>query len=276
MTETEVGYGIVGAGRLAQAIMRRLAAAGERSGLIWSRTPERAQNLASELGWAVGSGPEEVLCGSRLTLLCTPDSELDALVQKLRLGSPLPPRVVAHCTGSRGLDPLAPLRERGCWVGVFHPLAPVPDGDPDSLDQTYISIEADPGAQAELRQLARRLRCQVIELTAVDRPLYHAAAVFAGVLPVLLEEVAERVGQAAGGGSELAAGLRALHLASARNVERLGPLLGLSGPWRRRDEATMSAHQAALSQFDPALARLYASIQEAARPVPADRTGQGG
>jgi predicted short-subunit dehydrogenase-like oxidoreductase (DUF2520 family) len=276
VTETEVGYGIVGAGRLAQAIARRLAQSGAAPGFISSRRPGRAEALASELGWAVGQSPEEVLTGSRLTLLCALDVELGPLAQELASGVSLRNRVVAHCAGSQGLEPLAPLRKRGCALGVFHPLAPFPDGDPSSFDHTFISIEAEPEARAALRELAGLLGCQVIEMEAVDRPLYHAAAVFAGVLPVLLERVAERLGSASGGGASLADGLRALHLASARNVKRLGPELGLSGPQQRHDDVTVNAHLAALRRLDPALAQLYASIHEAAKLAPADRTGEGG
>ncbi|MGC1193406.1 MAG: DUF2520 domain-containing protein, partial [Candidatus Dormiibacterota bacterium] len=58
-------------------------------------------------------------------------------------------------------------------------------------------------------------------------------------------------------------------------VQRLGPELGLSGPQQRHDGSTVSAHLAALGRVDPALAQLYASIQEAARLEPADRTGTG-
>jgi predicted short-subunit dehydrogenase-like oxidoreductase (DUF2520 family) len=212
-------------------------------------------------------------------LLAVPDGELSQLALDARRefsgGSRLSPRVVAHCAGIQGTDPLSPLREVGCALGVFHPLAPVPDGDPSCLDQTFISIEADPGARKPLLDLAARLSCQSVEVVALDRSLYHAAAVFSGVLPVLLERVAERLGTAAGGGADLTAGLRALHFASARNVERLGPDLALTGPEQRQDAGTIGAHIDALSRLDPALADLYVSIREAARRVPADQTGKG-
>ena len=276
MTETEVGYGIVGAGRLGQAIARRLTQRGAAPGLIYSTSPQRAQSLASELSWMVGASASEVLGGSAVTLLCVPDGVLEQLVVELSLVPPVAGRVVVHCAGSRGLEPLGPLRERGCRVGVFHPLAPIPDGDPASFDHTFISIEADPGARAELLGLAELLDCQVIEVAALDRPLYHAAAVFAGVLPVLLERLAERLGDASGGGPELGEALRALYLASARNVQRLGPQRGLSGPLERRDQGTVNAHQAALSRFDPTLADVYAAVLKAARPAPADLPGKGG
>ena len=272
-----MGIGIVGAGRLAQAVSRRWSEADGPPGLIYSRTPARASSLALELGWTVAPSAAAVVLGSPLTLLAVPDSELSQLgldlAQAVAVPAPASIRVVAHCAGIVGLAPLAPLRDAGCAVGVFHPLAAIPDGDPACLDQTFISIESDPRAQPPLLELAARLSCQPILADRLNRPLYHAAAVFSGVLPVLLERVAERLATAAGGADDLTQGLRALHLASARNVRRLGPQLGLSGPQERQDAGTVSAHLEALGRVDPALADLYASIQEAARPVPADRTG---
>jgi len=274
VTETEVGYGIVGAGRLGQALARRLAQNGASPGTLYSTSPERAGALAAELGWTAQSSARGVLALSRVTMLCVPDGALTRLVRQLSEENHLAERIVVHCAGSRGLEPLSPLREEGCLVGVFHPLAPIPDGDPASLDGTFISIESEPQARAELLDLACLLDCQVIEVQGLDRPLYHAAAVFAGVLPVLLESLAERLGDAAGGGPDVSRALRALYSASARNVERLGPERGLSGPLQRRDQGTVGAHLAALSGFDPALGEIYQAIQEAARPAPADHTGK--
>jgi predicted short-subunit dehydrogenase-like oxidoreductase (DUF2520 family) len=279
VTETEVEIGIVGVGRMGQALARRLAAAGASPGLLCSRSLSRAESFASELGWAVVARPSEVIAGAALTLLAVPDAELGGLAVEagrvLDGGERLSPRAVAHCAGIKGLDALSPLRHLGCALGVFHPLAPVPDGDPSCLDGTFISIEAEPGARQPLLELAARLSCRTLEVTDLDRPLYHAAAVFAGVLPVLLEGFAERLGRASGGEEQLSAGLRALHLASARNVERLGPELARTGPGQRQDSGTIAAHIDALSRLYPALADLYISIQEAARQLPADPTGEG-
>ncbi|HEY6538930.1 MAG TPA: DUF2520 domain-containing protein [Candidatus Dormibacteraeota bacterium] len=269
MTETEVGYGIVGAGRLGRAISRRLAGAGVAPGVIYSSSRERAQALAKELGWRVAPSAGAVLAEAEVSLLCVPDPALGPLVDELSSGPPLPGRVVAHCAGSRGPEPLFPLRQRQCGVGVFHPLAPIPDGDPSSLEGTYVAIEAEPPVLARLRALAGELGCQVLEVGGLDRPLYHAAAVFAGVMPVVLERLGERLGEASGGGPELGEALRALYLASGRNVQRLGPERGMSGPLQRRDASTVTAHLAALSRFDPELARLYQLMLEAARTVPA-------
>jgi len=279
VTETEVGVGIVGAGRVGQAIARRLAQRGEPDGLIFSRTASRAEALAAELGWRAVPRAALALTQARLTLLAVPDGALDRLGSELASqvgkGAPLGGRIVAHCAGSRGLQPLLPLQALGVAVGVFHPLAPIPDGDPSSLDQTHISIEADALAGPALLRLAAQLGCRTLLVGELDRSLYHAAAVFAGVLPVLLERISERVGSRAGGGGGLALALRELYAASGRNVLRLGPERALTGPEERQDSATVSAHLASLGRLDPALASLYRSIHEAARQTPADPTGKG-
>jgi predicted short-subunit dehydrogenase-like oxidoreductase (DUF2520 family) len=280
VTETDVEIGIVGAGRMGQALARRLAAADAPPGLLCSRSMSRAESLASELGWAVVARPCEVIAGAALTLLAVPDAELRGLALEAGRdldGRPerLSSRVVAHCAGIQGIDALSPLRHLGCALGVFHPLAPVPDGSPSCLDGTYISIEAEPNARRPLLDLAARLSCRTLEVSDLNRPLYHVAAVFAGVLPVLLEGLAERLVTTSGGEDQLRAGLRALHLASARNVARLGPERALTGPGQRHDSGTIGAHIDALSRVNPALAELYISIQEAARQLPADPTGEG-
>lgn len=267
----------MGAGRLAQAVSRRWARAGGPPGLIYSRTRGPAESLAAELGWAVAGSGSDIVLRARLTLLAVPDAALRQLALDL-VGAMNPVasgsiRVVAHCAGIIGLEPLAPLRDLGCALGAFHPLAPIPDGDPACLDQTFISIESDPAARQPLLDLAARLSCEPLQTGPLDRTLYHAAAVFAGVLPVFLERLAEGIGAAAGGGVGLTQGLRALHLASARNVQRLGPVRGLSGPQQRQDDETVGAHLKSLESLDPALADLYLAIQAAARLMPADRTG---
>jgi predicted short-subunit dehydrogenase-like oxidoreductase (DUF2520 family) len=264
-----MGIGIVGAGPMGQAMARRLASLGEPPGLIFSRTLARAATLAGEIGWELAGSAGELVARSPLTLLAVPDSELERLVGELALelevATPPQLRVVAHCAGVVGPQPLFPLRKLGCAVAVFHPLAPVPDGDPSCLDHTYVSIEAAPGAREQLQALALRLGCRSFLLENIDRPLYHAAAVFAGVLPVLVESIGERLALEAGAVEEVVPALRSLLAASARNVQRLGPQRGLSGPQRRRDSGTVDLHLEALDWVDPALGQLYTSIHAAAR-----------
>jgi predicted short-subunit dehydrogenase-like oxidoreductase (DUF2520 family) len=173
-------------------------------------------------------------------------------------------KVVAHCAGVHGPEVLRPCALAGAAVGVIHPLAPVPDGDPSCLEGAYASVEGDPEAVRWLELLAGRIGLRSFELAGANRSLYHAAAMLAGVLPVLLEELAERLARQAGAGPDSALGLRQLLLLTGSNVVRLGPSAALSGASVRSDPGTTASHLAALGDEDPRLAEVYRSIFELA------------
>ncbi len=270
MTETETGCGIVGAGRLAAAIIGRLSQAGDPPGLLFSTHAERAEALGRRWGWrAVPLA--ELARDCRLVLICVPDSQVARVGAELAKLGPGQGRVAVHCAGSLGPEALAPMRASGWAVGSFHPLAPVPDGDPGSLEGTWICLEADPDARPALRRLARLLRCQVAEPQVADRDLYHAGAVFAAVMPVLLEQIGEQLVRRAALGADLGPALRALYRASGGNVERLGPDAGISGPARRRDHETIGRDLAALGRADPRLVDLFHAIEHLAAALAPSR-----
>jgi predicted short-subunit dehydrogenase-like oxidoreductase (DUF2520 family) len=205
-------------------------------------------------------------------LLTVPDGEVAAVAEEISrqlTGSPkLNSKVVAHCAGVHGPEVLRPCALAGTAVGVIHPLAPVPDGDPACLEGAYASVEGDPDAVRGLELLAGWLGLRTFELAGANRALYHAAAVLAGVLPVLLEDLAERLARQAGVGPDSASGLRQLLFLTGSNVVRLGPRAALSGASVRSDPGTTASHLAALGREDPRLAELYRNIYELADAVP--------
>jgi len=213
-----------------------------------------------------------------LTLLAVPDSELgkvaDLLVGLLPAGVDLKGRVVAHCSGVHGPELLDGCARVGAATGVWHPLAPIPDGDPDCLQGAYVSVGGDAAALPALERLAGRLGLVSFRLEGVDRALYHAAAALSGVVPVLIEAEAERAMAASGAPAAAALGLRRLLLLAAENVGRLGPVAGLSGPSTRNDSATTRLHQEALAGLEPRLAELYRlALELAAESVPKSHLG---
>ena len=261
VTETEEGIGIVGAGRVGTALARRLADRGWPPAMVTSRNLDAAAVLAERVGARMATTPAQVAAGCGVTLLAVPDGELGrvaaGIVELLPFGTRLDDKVVAHCAGVQGPEVLFACAGIGAAIAVMHPLAPIPDGDPACLEGAYLSIEGDPAAIPPLEGVARRLGLVSFRMEAVDRALYHAAAVLAGVLPVLLERQAELVGEASGAPREVAAGLRQLLFLAAGNVRRLGPSAALSGPTTRRDGVTTQRHQAALAGLDSRLAELY-------------------
>jgi predicted short-subunit dehydrogenase-like oxidoreductase (DUF2520 family) len=280
VTETEEGIGIIGAGRLGRAIGARLSQRGHSPRLVHSRSESSAAGLAKAIGASCAATSAEVVRGCGVTLLTVPDGEVAEVAAEIArelAGSPkLTSRVVAHCAGVHGTEVLRPCALAGAAVGVIHPLAPVPDGDPSCLEGAYASVEGDPEAVRGLELLAGWIGLRSFELAGANRVLYHAAAVLAGVLPVLLEELAERLACQAGAGPDSARGLRQLLSLTGSNVVRLGPRAALSGASVRRDRGTTASHLGALGEVDPRLAELYRSIFELAGAVPERQAGPKG
>ena len=280
MTETEKGIGIIGAGRLGHAIGARLAQRGHRPQLIHSRSERSAADLANAVGAERADSAAQVVTECWLTLLTVPDGDLAGVAEEIAghslLWSPLGSRVVAHCAGIHGTEVLRPCALAGASVGVIHPMAPVPDGNPACLEGAYASVDGDPEAVVELERLAGWIGLRPFRLSGANRPLYHAASVLAGVLPVLLEEMAERLARRAGAGPDSASGLRQLLALSGSNVARLGPIAALSGASTRSDQNTTARHLSALEDVDPRLAELYRSIFELADAGPARQFDQEG
>ncbi|HUY55885.1 MAG TPA: DUF2520 domain-containing protein [Candidatus Nanopelagicaceae bacterium] len=261
MTETDDRIGIVGAGRVGSALARRLAERGSPPVLITSRTLADAAGLANLVGAQVAATSAQVAAECQVTILAVPDSELarvaDSLVELLPVGASLTGRVVAHCAGVHGTELLSPCSRIGAATGVLHPLAPIPDGDPACLEGAYASIAGDEAAVAALEAVSARLGLVSFRIDGVDRALYHAAAALAGILPVLIEQQAERAMAASGAPIQGVAGLRQLLLLAAENVRRLGPWAALSGPSTRADDDTTELHRQALAGVDAALEELY-------------------
>ena len=259
MTETETGIAVVGAGRMGTALARRLARAGHPIDVVASRTPASAERLALTAGGARVTTATLAALASRVTFITTPDSQIGLVAGAIADAVPsggLAGHAIVHCAGSLGMDALRACAMAGADVAVLHPLAPVPDGDPDSLDGSFATLEASAGAAGPMAEMCRWLGLRMIRWGGWDRALYHATAVLAGVLPAAIEGLAERVALANGMGAEMQEALRQLFFLAAVNVRRVGPLEGLSGPLTRADWQTTAAHRRALGAVHPELAEL--------------------
>lgn len=162
--------------------------------------------------------------------------------------------VVAHVSGSLGLDVLAPHRRRAS----LHPLASLPSAEVGARvlrSGATFAVAGDPLAAA----VADRLGGVVVEVDDEHRAAYHAAACIASNHTVALLGQVERV--AASVGLPLAA-FRGLVEGSVANAFELGPAAALTGPAARGDEATLERHRAAL---DPSELVAYEALVAEAR-----------
>lgn len=200
--------------------------------------------------------------------IARPEADVDAVVVAVpdraiaevadRLASiDLPPSIpILHTSGSRSVDVLRPLAERGHPVGSAHPLAALADpvGGADRLAGATWGVEGEGAAGALAERIVHACGGRALRIAPGGKPAYHAAAVFASNYAVALLGVAERLMEEAGVHAEEARpALAALAAGAVENVAARGPAAALTGPVARGDAETVALHLARLSADERAL-----------------------
>jgi hypothetical protein len=267
---------VIGAGRLGTALTAALRAAGHR--------------VEGPLGR--GADPH-----AAVVLLCVPDGEIAAAAAALtrpdresRVSSPEgnqvdtrgargdtrgargdtrgargdnrgARRLVGHCSGALGLEPLG-----GHEGFALHPLMTVPAGAPASVfSGAGCAIDgATPRALKVAERLALGVGMRPTRVAEEDRAAYHAAASIASNFLVTLEAAAERLAATAGVERAL---LAPLVRAAVENWARLGPEAALTGPIARGDEETVARQRAAVEERAPDLLPLFDALADATREL---------
>lgn len=211
---------VLGSGRAAGSFSGALAAAGWTVEQLPSRSPE------------VAGAARDV----ELVLVCVADAAVAEVAARVM---PSEEAVVAHVSGSLGLDVLAPHRRRG----AVHPLASLPTPEVGAhvlRGGAAFAVAGDP----LVREVVAALGGTAFEVADGDRAAYHAAACIASNHLVALlgqvERVAATVGLPLGAFEGLVEG-------SVRNAFVLGPAAALTGPAARGDLATLERHRDALA-----------------------------
>lgn len=242
--------GIIGGGRLGQCLAKSLRQAGLLCGLTAS-TAAGSAALALRFGTAPATNAG-LLQEAELLLLTVPDRLIGAIAAELAqsaAGSSLEGKCVLHCSGSLGLEPLAPLAALGAHAGSLHPLQSFAGGATE-LAGVYMAIDGDVQAQAAARELAAVLGGRPFYVPAAERAAYHAAACICSNYAVAVEYLAQQLMRRWTGSAESAwQALLPLFRGTAANLEKAAAAeQALTGPIARGDGSTVAAHLAALPQ----------------------------
>ncbi len=208
-----------------------------------------------ELTGPLGRGADAA--GSDVVLLCVPDREIGPAAAAI-----MPGRLVGHCSGATGLEPLAPHE-----AFSLHPLMTVTGSGTELAGATAAIDGSTPRALATAEALARALRMASVRVHAEDRAAYHAAASIASNFLITLEAAAERLAATAG---VHRTALAPLVRASVENWAALGPERALTGPVARGDEHTVARQREAIVARAPDLVDLFDALTTATRTLAAD------
>ena len=167
-------------------------------------------------------------------------------------------KIFLHCSGSMGLEELAPLAAAGVHVGSLHPLQSFAGGA-TQLAGVYMAVDGDEAACEAATAIATALGGHPFRVPAAERAAYHAAACICSNYAVAVEALAQRL-MSRWLGDEAAAwqALLPLFKGTAANLERTAsPRTALTGPIARGDVTTVAKHLAVLP---PELLEAYCSL----------------
>jgi predicted short-subunit dehydrogenase-like oxidoreductase (DUF2520 family) len=256
---------IIGAGKLGRTLARLWQQQNIFSiGSLCNRTVESAQAAREFIGGGqvvsdIGSMPD-----ADCWLIATGDQNIPKVAVQLAehlVTSNQNPPLVFHCSGALGAEILAPCKPAA--IASAHPVHSFADPAKSvhTLAGSTVALEGDAGALTLLREAFAALDCELIELSAEQKTLYHAGSVFACNYFTALLDLSLQAFSAAGIDNKTALRLlRPIVLQTAHNNLTLGPQKSLTGPIARGDTATVEKQLHALHQLNPSLAPHYRQL----------------
>ncbi len=240
----KLSLGLIGGGRAAWAYGSSWQRAGHPISGAWLRN-ESASRL-SELLKVPRRAFDELASDSDLLLIAVSDRAIEAVAASI----PKTSAIIFHASGAVG-------RVRGGFS--LHPLKALPPvGEQSDLSDTLLVFE---GNHREVAQsVARTLHARFAEVSAKDKPLYHAGAVFGANYVAVMLDIAEKL-MAEAGVRNVRQDLMALAESALENWRNhVGPQR-FTGPAARGDEEVVARHGRLLAG-DPQLAELYGLLAD--------------
>ncbi|MEX8494347.1 Rossmann-like and DUF2520 domain-containing protein [Sphaerotilus sp.] len=253
---------LVGAGRVARALVIALARAGVPVVAVGSRHPAHL----SATCYPQPCTPQQAVDQADLVLLTVADDAIAPVAAALRWRAG---QFVVHCSGATEVTALDAAAQAGAHTGGFHPLQIFSDPELAArrLAGSTAAIEAGPALMPVLRALAAALEMPAIVLPPGMRVRYHVAAGYAAsfLLPVLQEATA--LWQSFGvDEAEALQALLPLSHGTLDAVQARGLAGAVSGPIARGDLGVVQRHLDALAALGPQRAAFYRFL---AGPQPA-------
>jgi predicted short-subunit dehydrogenase-like oxidoreductase (DUF2520 family) len=237
--------GIIGSGRVAQAMMLALAPHVTTPPLIWGRTPAAMANAIARVKTGVeATSLADLAAQSSIILIAVSDDAIPAIVDALAAQNYPHAPLITHVSGGSGTFVLSPLSQRGAHVAAIHPAMTFtghPEAEAARMTASAFAVTApDPDALRRAHALVNCLGDTIIDIAEDKRALYHAALSHAANHLVTLQSGAMEILRAAGVEAPGTV-LRPLVSAALDNVLTHG-FDALSGPLLRGDAQTVARH----------------------------------
>ncbi|MBN1388630.1 MAG: DUF2520 domain-containing protein [Bacteroidales bacterium] len=243
---------IVGAGRVGSALSKAFIKSGHSVLKIISRSGEKAERLANEIGCGYGNKliiPEE----SEMVILAVNDDALYGVLKEINIPASA---IIAHTAGSVSLDIFG---SETVNQGVFYPLQTFTLGRKYDFSTIPLFIEGNNDYSVDiLKSLADSISQSVFYLSSEKRKYLHLAAVFACNFVNHMYYAGKEISDQAGMDFNV---LIPLLRETMEKASDLGPERSQTGPAVRNDKKTIEKHLDLLS-FSSDLQKIYQVITD--------------
>ncbi len=226
-----------------------------------SRTSAQAARSAAGCGTVFDTAADCARAGD-IVFITTPDSAIESLCGDLSQQNALGPEtMVFHLSGAHSSEILTRAKQAGAIVGSIHPLqsfTPYEPGQASPFEGINISVEGDPDAVSQGKDIAAALGAQAFAIPTQSKTLYHASAVVASNYLVTLVRFALALLMETGLREDVAFEiLSPLIQGTLFNIGSRGCTRALTGPVARGDHETVSRHLADIDEKIPEFLSLY-------------------
>lgn len=251
---------IIGVGGLGSSLARAFSAAGIPVKSLYNRTADKARKLAIDLNINIsGSFPSDDRELGDLIFITVADGAIQGVANRLADATDdLSTKTIAHCSGNESAILLADLKSKGAGIASFHPLQTFTGkSEPSDFEDIYFSLQGDTSVFPQLKQLAKKIGANTLEVTENQKSHLHAAAVLASNYLNTLLDAAVATASAGDLAPEKAKkALMPLVKTTLQNIENKSFEKALSGPIKRGDIETVG-HHLDLLKDQPELLSLY-------------------
>jgi predicted short-subunit dehydrogenase-like oxidoreductase (DUF2520 family) len=261
---TPLRVGVIGAGRVGAALAAALRSRGHVIVSVAGESDASRGRAAALLPGVPLAKPTAVARGCDVLLLTVPDDMLENVVTQLAASGAIHEgQIVAHTSGSHGLQVLEPATRVGARPVALHPAMTFTGTalDLERLPECVFGVTAEPAEREWAADVVAELGATVMWVPEELRGLYHAGLAHgANHLVTLVTQAMELLGAA--GAADPAAILRPLLQAALDNALAEGDS-ALTGPIVRGDVNTVRAHLAELRRTAPDTIPSYVALARA-------------
>lgn len=256
---------VLGCGKAGRALARLFLDSGAFSiGDIVNRSMDSAQAAVAFIGAGAVAPDLASMHPANAWLIATGDDAIRPAAERLATSGLLRGGdLVFHVSGATASEALASCAARGALVASVHPVKNFSDpvASVQSFTGTWCACEGDPAALTRLKPVFAKLGARLFDIDARYKAIYHGGGAFAcNFLPVLME-VALRCEEKAGIPREVALAMfEPIARETLDAVFRQGIAPAVAGPISRGDAGTVARHLAAMHEWNPDVAGLYARL----------------